>query len=208
MLQGAQLMGHTQLSLPGRGFQLSPITVAHPYFRRKIVHDTPDHFCTAIATDHMQHTRQGTKNPFPCIGSIDPVGGFITMNHLALPNKVLDLGDLTERPLSSPFHDLIDPTLADLNLMQVEQCFLSANITHMLLLAVIYYCRFQPTSKPAVHLQSSGWFFNVRRIAFRAGHSILAHFNHLCRCMRQFGDLVHVHQAASLFAQVGMALTT
>ena len=156
------------------------------------MHDIPDHFRTSITTDHMQNTRQSAKNPFPRIGSVDPIGGFITMNHLALANAVLDLVDLAHRPLSSPFHDLIDPTLADLNLMQVEQCLLSAGIAHVLLLAVIHHRRFQPASECTVHLQPSRWFFNLRRTTLRTGHAILPYFNHLGRCLRQLGDLVHI----------------
>jgi hypothetical protein len=120
MLQGAHLMGHTKLMLPGMGFQLTPIAIAHPHFWFEFAHDISDHFRTTVTNDDMQDTRQGAENPFPRIPTVYPVTSFVTMNHLAFANVVLDLLDPAHSPLSSPFHDLIDPTLADLYLVQVS----------------------------------------------------------------------------------------
>src|SRR4030042_2395831 len=171
-------MGHTQLALPGRGFQLASITIAHPHFRFSFTHDVSDHFRTSVTSDNMQNTRHTTKHPLPRISAIDPAASFITMDHFALTYASLDLLNLAHGPLSSPFHDLIDPALADLHLMQVQQCLLSAGIAHMLLLPVVHHRRFQPTSKCPLHLQPSRWFFNLRCTALRTGHGVLPHFDH------------------------------
>ena len=109
----------------------------------------------------MQNTRHSAENPFPRICTVYPVTSFITMNHLALANVVLDLLDLAHSPLSSPFHDLIDPALADLYLVQVAQCFLGSHIAQMLFLSVVHHRRFQSTSECTGHLQTSGWFFDL-----------------------------------------------
>ncbi len=143
-------------------FNCPRITIAHPHFGLSFTHDISDHFYAAVSSDDMQDTRQSTENPFPGISAIDPVTGLITMHHRALADVILDLLYLTRCPLTSSFHDLIDPTLADLHLMQVKQCFLSASIAHMLFLSVVHHRRFQATAKCPVHLQPGGWFFNVR----------------------------------------------
>ena len=58
-------MGHTQLALSCRGFQLGSITVAHPHFCLILAHNIPDHFRTSVSTDDMQDTRKGAEHPFP-----------------------------------------------------------------------------------------------------------------------------------------------
>src|SRR4030043_491287 len=194
--------------LPGWGFQLPSITIAPPHLRRTVPHDRSDHFRTAVATDHMQNTLRSTKDPFPGFGTIDPVAGFIAMDHLAMTDSILDLLHLAHGPFPGPFHDLIDPTLTDLYLMQVEHGLLCAYIAHVLFLTVVHHHRFQPAPKPAAHFQSSGRFFNLRRIAFRTGRGILANFYHLRRCLGQLSDLVHINQATCFAAQVGVTLAT
>jgi hypothetical protein len=146
-LHGAHLIGYTQLSLPGRCLQLSPITVTHLYFYWHVHHDISDHFSTVITSAHMINTIDSTKNPFPAIRSIDPVGCFVTEYHLALTNAFLDLFKPAQCPFSSSFHDLVDPALADLHMMQVEQCILCAGIAQMLFLSGVHHRCFKATSQ-------------------------------------------------------------
>jgi hypothetical protein len=138
-LQSPHLMGHTQLPVLARSLQLSPITIANPHFRWHVPHDISDHFRAAVTADHVVNTVDSAKHPFPGIRSIDPVGCFVAVDHLTLTNAILDLVKHTQRPFPSPLHDLVDPTLADLHLMQVEQCLLRAGIAYMLFLPVVQY---------------------------------------------------------------------
>src|SRR4030042_1387781 len=184
-LHSSQLMGHTQLTLPGRGFQLPTITVTYPYFRMPIPHDFLDHSRTAITADHMVNTFSAAKHPFPGICPIDAVRRFIAVDHLALSNAFLDMFGFCNGPFPSPLHDLVNSALADLYLVQIKQGLLRADIAHMLFLAIVHHGCFQPASEPAMHLQSCGGCFHLFDMALRTVYSILAYFNYLGRGLGQ-----------------------
>jgi hypothetical protein len=117
MLQGTHLMGYRQLSLLSRIFHLPFITFTYPHLSLGILYNVLDHFHTTVTADHMVNPLEGEKYPFPGIGTIEAVAGFITMNYLAVSNAASDWLELDRCLLTSPFHDLIDPTLANRNPM-------------------------------------------------------------------------------------------
>ncbi len=206
-LQITQLMGHTKLdALRGR-FQLGTVAVAYPYFRFDFVQDVFDHIIAAIETDHMQDSLGRAKHPLPPVVPTYPTAGFVAVDDCTLAHTFLNGGYGFDRLLPRPLHDLVNPTLTDFDPMQLPKRLLGALITHMLFLAVVHHCRFQPRTKTPVHLKTRPWFFHLDLSTVGTGRLILSDLDHLRSGWWQFRDLVHLHQLPFLAAQIRLACT-
>src|SRR5450759_1000808 len=201
-LQIAQLMCHTKLDALRRRSQLGTVAIAHLYFRFEFIQGFINHIIAAVETDHMQDSLGYTKHPFPPIVAIHPAAGFIAVDDRALTYTFLNGGYGFNRLLPSPPHDLVDPTLAVFDPMQLPKRLLGALITHLLFLPVVHHRRFQPRLKTPVHLKTSRWFFHQYLSTLRTGRLILLYLDDLRSRWRQFRDLVHLHQLPFLRTQI------
>ena len=207
-LQVAQLVRQADLALSGGSLQLGGQAITHPHFSLMGAHHILNDIRTAIETDPMQDARQGAEHPLPQVLSIHPAAGLITMDDGALAHAFQDRRLCLEGLVSSPLHDLVDPTLADFHSMQVEQSRLSALIAHVLFLAIVHHRRFQPGSKDPLHLQACWRLAHLKPATFGTAHLILPHFDHFRFGFRQFGDLVHIYQPPAFGPQIGLTMRT
>lgn len=188
-LQIAQLMGHTQLSLPGWSFYLGRVDVRDPYFDFMLSHDFFDYIHAAVEASHMQDRFRRTEDPLIPVLGVHPAAGLVRMDHDTAPDRFLNRLGLLEGFLPSPLGDLVDRPFTQLHSVQVRQGLLRAFIAHVLLLPIVHYRRFQACPKGPFHFQPFGWFASLFLTAAGACHLKLAYFDHFGFRFRQFSDL-------------------